>query len=129
MKKLLYIISFTFLLSGVAYASFPVKSADQVEKHQTVEALEATSAEMSELNEVGVADDSVISSDLGDVEAGADDMLILLLLWFFLGGFAAHRWYANKPVGANILFIITLGGCGVWAIIDLIKILQEDFMN
>jgi len=52
---------------------------------------------------------------------------IAVALWFFLGGFAAHRWYAGKPVGWNILFIFTLGGLGVWAIIDLINILTDNF--
>lgn len=60
-------------------------------------------------------------------EFGQEDW-ILIALWFFLGGLAAHRWYAKKPVFANILFIITAGGCGIWAIIDLIKILQQRFM-
>ncbi len=58
---------------------------------------------------------------------GGSDKTTLILLWVFLGGFAAHRWYAGKPVGANILFILTAGGCMVWAIIDLIKILKDEF--
>ncbi|HBF20672.1 MAG: hypothetical protein CMI36_10450 [Owenweeksia sp.] len=52
---------------------------------------------------------------------------ITLALWFFLGGLAAHRWYKKKPVGWNILFILTAGGCGIWAIVDLVHILQQDF--
>ncbi|MDZ7847578.1 MAG: NINE protein [Owenweeksia sp.] len=49
--------------------------------------------------------------------------------WLFgsPGLFAAHRWYAGKPTGWNILFILTGGGCGVWAIVDLINILKQDF--
>ncbi len=59
---------------------------------------------------------------------GADDeKIILLLLWLFLGGLAAHRWYAKKPAGWNILFILTLGGLGIWAIVDLINILTDNF--
>lgn len=58
---------------------------------------------------------------------GGNDKTTLILLWVFLGGFAAHRWYAGKPVGANILFILTAGGCLVWAIIDLVKILKDEF--
>ena len=55
------------------------------------------------------------------------EKLITLLLWFFLGGLAAHRWYVGKPTGWNILFILTAGGCGVWAIVDLINILTDKF--
>ena len=40
------------------------------------------------------------------------------LLWFFIGGFSAHRFYLGK-IGTGILYLITfqLGGIG-W-IIDL----------
>ena len=50
-----------------------------------------------------------------------------LALWFFLGGLAAHRWYAGKPVGWNILFILTLGGLAIWWIVDLVNILSDNF--
>ena len=56
-----------------------------------------------------------------------EEQLITLALWFFLGGLAAHRWYAGKSAGSNILFILTAGGCGIWAIVDLINILTGDF--
>jgi TM2 domain-containing membrane protein YozV len=52
---------------------------------------------------------------------------IAIILWFFLGGFAAHRWYLKSPVGWNILFILTLGGLGIWWIIDLIDIFTENY--
>lgn len=55
------------------------------------------------------------------------ELLILLVLWFFLGFLAGHRWYAGKPVGWNILFILTAGGCGIWAIVDLVNIIKGDF--
>lgn len=58
---------------------------------------------------------------------GDRELLILVLLWFFLGAFAAHRWYAGKPAGWNILFILTAGGCGVWAIVDLVNIITGNF--
>ena len=52
---------------------------------------------------------------------------VALLLWIFLGGFAAHRWYLGSPIGWNILFILTLGGLFVWAVIDLIDIITGDY--
>lgn len=56
-----------------------------------------------------------------------DTFIITLLLWFFLGGLAGHRWYKEKPVGWNILFILTLGGLGIWWIVDGINILSKNF--
>lgn len=54
------------------------------------------------------------------------DKWVGVAFWFFLGWpFAAHRWYYARPVLANILFIITFGGFGIWAIIDLINMLTD----
>jgi hypothetical protein len=33
----------------------------------------------------------------------------------------------GSPIGWNILFIVTLGGLGVWAIVDLIDIITEKY--
>ncbi len=59
--------------------------------------------------------------------ASGYDKWVAAALWFVLGVFAAHRWYAKKPVGWNILYIVTLGGLGIWAIVDIINILTDNF--
>lgn len=41
------------------------------------------------------------------------------LLAFFFGILGIHRFYVGK-IGTGILQIITLGGLGIWALIDLI---------
>lgn len=45
--------------------------------------------------------------------------LATVLLAFFLGPIGAHRFYLGK-IGTGILMLFTLGGLGVWALIDLI---------
>ena len=50
------------------------------------------------------------------------------LLCILLGVFGAHRFYAGK-IGTGILQLFTLGGLGIWMLIDLILILTGEFKD
>ncbi len=52
----------------------------------------------------------------------------MILLCFFLGSLGIHRFYAGK-IGTGILMIITLGGLGIWTLIDLIMIIIGNFKD
>lgn len=49
------------------------------------------------------------------------DFLIALLLSVLVGGLGIDRFYLGH-IGLGILKLFTLGGCGVWAIIDIVLI-------
>jgi len=52
--------------------------------------------------------------------------VITLLLAIFFGTFGLHRFYVGK-IGTGILQLITLGGFGIWWIIDVIRIVLGGF--
>lgn len=51
-----------------------------------------------------------------------------LLLCFFLGVFGVHRFYAGK-IGTGLLQLVTLGGLGIWAMIDFVIIACGNFKD
>jgi TM2 domain-containing membrane protein YozV len=63
-----------------------------------------------------------------DPEYSEKSRLVAVLLCFFLGPFGAHRFYVGKH-GTAILMLLTLGGLGIWSIIDCIIILLGSFRD
>ena len=49
------------------------------------------------------------------------DFLVALLLSIFVGGLGVDRFYMGY-IGLGVLKLLTLGGCGIWWLIDLILI-------
>lgn len=56
------------------------------------------------------------------------EWLVTILLSVFLGTLGIHRFYVGK-IGTGILQLITLGGCGVWTLIDIIMISTGNFKD
>jgi TM2 domain-containing membrane protein YozV len=53
---------------------------------------------------------------------------LLLVLCLLFGIFGAHRFYAGK-VGTGVVQLLTFGGLGVWAVIDLLFVLFGEFTD
>jgi len=51
-----------------------------------------------------------------------------ILICLFLGGLGVHRFWVGK-IGTGILQLLTLGGLGIWALIDLIMIITGKFTD
>ncbi|GLH74953.1 hypothetical protein GETHLI_34550 [Geothrix limicola] len=49
------------------------------------------------------------------------EWIVALLISFFLGGLGIDRFYLGQT-GLGVAKLLTLGGCGVWALIDFILI-------
>ena len=51
-----------------------------------------------------------------------------LLLCWFLGVLGVHRFYTGHTA-LGVLQLLTLGGCGIWALIDFIIIVSGNFKD
>lgn len=126
MNKKILIFALLAMFALNVSASFPVNKKN-VEKTILVAELEKSTMEDAKV--VSTVDSEItLAGELSPAAAAEDEgFIITLLLWLFLGGLAGHRWYNQKPTGWNILFILTLGGFGVWWIVDGINILTKNF--
>ena len=96
----------------------------------------STADEIKKLNEL--LRDRVITQEEFDLQkekllnstssTTSTDWLTLFLLTFFLGVLGVHRFYTGK-IGTGFLMLITLGGFGVWFLVDLILVVTGQFTN
>ena len=71
--------------------------------------------------------EAVINDAVGSA-ASEKGFVPAILLCLFLGGLGVHRFYVGK-IGTGILQLVTFGGLGIWALVDLIMIITGNFKD
>jgi len=54
--------------------------------------------------------------------------LTCLLLCWFAGPFGVHRFYTGH-IAIGVIQLLTLGGCGIWSLVDLIIIISGNYKD
>jgi len=62
------------------------------------------------------------------INSGKKDFITTIILAVFVGTFGVHRFYTGN-IGIGVLQLLTLGGCGIWQIIDIILIATGDYRD
>lgn len=61
----------------------------------------------------------------GNAVSGNKNQIAAALICFFLGGLGIHRFYLGYT-WQGVVQLLTFGGFGIWALIDLIRIILGD---
>jgi hypothetical protein len=125
-------VSMTMLHTDNARAAFPIHAKTEPSAAKT----EVTTNELqTELESAAASENqshvikhvekkkSFFSKLLG--HGGGKSQVIALLLVILVGGLGIHRFYLGYT-WQGIVQLLTLGGCGIWALIDLIRIITGD---
>ena len=118
MKKIVFFLFLT--IASIAIVTNPIQAAFPVEKSEVRHKKDPATAELK------VAELKSESSPASAVsDSNGKSQLTALLLCIFLGGIGIHRFYLGYT-WQGIVQLLTLGGCGIWSFIDLIRIITGD---
>ena len=65
---------------------------------------------------------------MNTTELSPRSRLVALIFCILLGWIGVHRFYVGK-IGTGILMVVTIGGLGIWNLIDLILIAVGSFRD
>lgn len=121
--KFLFLALALLCATNFSFASFPVQKPVKTEVVAKSDATQIQNAEFQNAS-TELKNDSA-EEFYSPAAGGGKSQLIALLICFFVGGIGIHRFYLGYT-WQGVVQLLTLGGCGIWALIDLIRIITGD---
>ncbi len=120
--RILLFVAALFGAINFGHASFPVQKAEKKEVIVQSEHVAQVSSSSQSQQQLNMQDtEELVSPAAG----GGKSQLVALILVIFVGGLGIHRFYLGYT-SIGIIQLLTLGGCGIWALIDLVRIATGD---
>lgn len=128
-QKLVLTLSLAFMITATlvtttqqnSYAAFPVE--------QTVATANNNNTLITEQGNVQMEKTAVVKKlskqTKSNMPDGSKSQIIALVLCIFVGAIGIHRFYLGYT-WQGVVQLLTGGGCGIWALIDLIRIITGD---
>lgn len=107
MKNFL-LLFLTLIITSNVYGSFPIKRNSN-----------------SNSNSLIIKDNNSSISNNSLTAVAGDNQTVAVLLCFFLGAIGVHRFYLGDTL-IGVIQLLTLGGLGIWSLIDFIRLLTGD---
>jgi len=128
-KTSMVVLAIALITVPSAWAAFPVNTTKTVKTQSAAVSQKLTDTETGISSEVKsnekksakVAKKEIKQSFWKKLRNGGKSQLIALLLVILVGALGIHRFYLGYT-WQGIVQLLTLGGCGIWALIDLIRI-------
>jgi TM2 domain-containing membrane protein YozV len=125
-SKVLLTLSLGFLMTATVVTNVEqrVFAAHPIETTTTV-ATPATEQMSFNQQDVHQLESKAMENNAAEKQSGGKSQLIALLLVILVGGLGIHRFYLGYT-WQGVVQLLTGGGCGIWALIDLIRIITGD---
>lgn len=134
MKKIALVLSLSvftwgsvsFINSSNSFAAFPISQSATT---TTVEQNEAAIQEVAQAASTTTTATQVKAEKKQNFfskmksKLGGKSQIVALILVLLVGGLGIHRFYLGYT-WQGVVQLLTAGGCGIWALIDLIRIVM-----
>ncbi len=111
-------LSTTSAISTELLLLTPRKYREQTGKRMSIEEIISLKLAQKKLRKA-------LANEANGTGSSGKSQTIALVLVLLLGGLGIHRFYLGY-IGIGIIQLLTLGGCGIWALVDLILIITGD---